>query len=128
MSRKCLGRQFIEDAGPMSHPIRPESYIAMDNFYTSTVYEKGAEVALFLFSLLFIVFFFSSALLWHGGDPDVHDARRQGRVPQRAHRVLQAPRRHRGHGDSRPLLDLSWTLPGPFLQAPRSHATTPALS
>jgi aminopeptidase N len=28
----------------MSHPIRPESYIAMDNFYTSTVYSKGAEV------------------------------------------------------------------------------------
>lgn len=37
-------RQFAEDAGPMSHPIRPESYISMDNFYTSTVYSKGAEV------------------------------------------------------------------------------------
>ncbi len=37
-------RQFPEDAGPMSHPIRPESYIAMDNFYTATVYEKGAQV------------------------------------------------------------------------------------
>jgi len=36
--------QFVEDAGPMSHPIRPESYISMDNFYTSTVYNKGAEV------------------------------------------------------------------------------------
>ncbi|MEK6235624.1 MAG: aminopeptidase N, partial [Planctomycetales bacterium] len=36
--------QFPEDAGPMSHPIRPESYIAMDNFYTATVYNKGAEV------------------------------------------------------------------------------------
>jgi aminopeptidase N len=36
--------QFPEDAGPMAHPIRPESYIAMDNFYTATVYEKGAEV------------------------------------------------------------------------------------
>jgi aminopeptidase N len=35
--------QFAEDAGPMSHPIRPESYISMDNFYTATVYEKGAE-------------------------------------------------------------------------------------
>jgi len=42
--KSVRGRQFIEDAGPMSHPIRPESYIAMDNFYTSTVYEKGAEV------------------------------------------------------------------------------------
>jgi aminopeptidase N len=37
-------RQFPEDAGPMAHPIRPESYISMDNFYTATVYEKGAEV------------------------------------------------------------------------------------
>ena len=38
------GRQFAEDAGPMSHPVRPESYISMDNFYTATVYSKGAEV------------------------------------------------------------------------------------
>jgi aminopeptidase N len=36
--------QFKEDAGALSHPVRPESYIAMDNFYTSTVYEKGSEV------------------------------------------------------------------------------------
>ncbi|RUA04388.1 MAG: aminopeptidase N [Gammaproteobacteria bacterium] len=36
--------QFAEDAGPMSHPVRPESYIEMNNFYTMTVYEKGAEV------------------------------------------------------------------------------------
>ncbi len=37
-------RQFAEDAGPMSHPIRPDSYISMDNFYTATVYSKGAEI------------------------------------------------------------------------------------
>jgi aminopeptidase N len=37
-------RQFAEDAGPMKHPIRPESYLSMDNFYTATVYEKGAEI------------------------------------------------------------------------------------
>mmetsp|Transcript_5144 Transcript_5144/g.7154 ORF Transcript_5144/g.7154 Transcript_5144/m.7154 type:complete len:989 (-) Transcript_5144:444-3410(-) len=37
-------RQFTEDSGPMAHPIRPESYIAMDNFYTATVYSKGSEV------------------------------------------------------------------------------------
>jgi aminopeptidase N len=36
--------QFIEDSGPNAHPIRPQSYIVMDNFYTSTVYEKGAEI------------------------------------------------------------------------------------
>ncbi|MCK5831213.1 MAG: aminopeptidase N [Methylococcales bacterium] len=37
-------RQFAEDAGPLSHPIRPDSYIEINNFYTLTVYEKGAEV------------------------------------------------------------------------------------
>lgn len=42
--RSLRGRQFNEDAGPMSHPIRPESYISMDNFYTATVYVKGAEI------------------------------------------------------------------------------------
>ncbi len=36
--------QFPEDAGPTAHPIRPESYIEMNNFYTATVYEKGSEV------------------------------------------------------------------------------------
>jgi len=36
--------QFAEDAGPMAHPVRPESYQQINNFYTSTVYEKGAEV------------------------------------------------------------------------------------
>ena len=44
--------QFEEDAGPMAHPIRPESYIAMDNFYTATVYIKGAEVVRMYHSLL----------------------------------------------------------------------------
>ncbi len=37
-------RQFQEDAGPLAHPVQPQSYITIDNFYTSTVYEKGAEV------------------------------------------------------------------------------------
>ena len=36
--------QFSQDAGPMAHSIRPDSYIKMDNFYTVTVYEKGCEV------------------------------------------------------------------------------------
>lgn len=36
--------QFPEDAGPMAHPVRPDSYLAIDNFYTATVYDKGAEV------------------------------------------------------------------------------------
>jgi aminopeptidase N len=42
--RALRSRQFAEDAGPMAHPIRPESYVSMDNFYTATVYSKGAEV------------------------------------------------------------------------------------
>ncbi|SEN87098.1 aminopeptidase N [Palleronia pelagia] len=37
-------RQFREDAGPLAHPVRPESYIEINNFYTATIYEKGAEV------------------------------------------------------------------------------------
>ena len=37
-------RQFREDAGPLAHPVRPESFVAIDNFYTATVYEKGAEL------------------------------------------------------------------------------------
>merc|ERR1711924_129415 len=42
--RVLRAHQFPEDDGPMAHPIRPESYIVMDNFYTATVYEKGAVV------------------------------------------------------------------------------------
>ncbi len=42
--RNLRASQFAEDAGPMAHPIRPEFYVKMDNFYTATVYVKGAEV------------------------------------------------------------------------------------
>ena len=42
--RQLRTAQFPEDAGPTAHPIRPDSYIEMNNFYTMTVYEKGAEV------------------------------------------------------------------------------------
>ncbi|MGM0541757.1 MAG: aminopeptidase N [Pseudomonadota bacterium] len=44
--------QFPEDAGPMAHPIQPQSYIEMNNFYTLTVYEKGAEVVRLYHTLL----------------------------------------------------------------------------
>ncbi len=37
-------RQFAEDAGPLAHPVRPDSYASIDNLYTATVYEKGAEL------------------------------------------------------------------------------------
>ncbi|MFP4602864.1 MAG: aminopeptidase N, partial [Halochromatium sp.] len=42
--RQLRARQFPEDAGPMAHPVRPDSYIEINNFYTATVYEKGAEL------------------------------------------------------------------------------------
>ncbi len=45
-------RQFAEDAGPLAHSVRPESYIEINNFYTLTVYEKGAEVIRMLHTLL----------------------------------------------------------------------------
>ena len=42
--RGLRAAQFPEDAGPMAHPVRPESFVEINNFYTATVYEKGAEV------------------------------------------------------------------------------------
>lgn len=39
-----LTKQFVEDAGPLAHPVRPSSYKEINNFYTMTVYEKGAEI------------------------------------------------------------------------------------
>ncbi|MCZ6868779.1 MAG: aminopeptidase N, partial [Gammaproteobacteria bacterium] len=44
--------QFVQDGGPMAHPIRPDSYIEISNFYTLTVYEKGAEVVRMIHTLL----------------------------------------------------------------------------
>ena len=44
--------QFPEDAGPMSHPVQPDAYIEINNFYTATVYEKGAEVVRMIHTLL----------------------------------------------------------------------------
>jgi aminopeptidase N len=42
--RCCARLQFREDGGPLAHPVRPESFVEINNFYTATVYEKGAEV------------------------------------------------------------------------------------
>ncbi|WJV56429.1 aminopeptidase N [Pectobacteriaceae bacterium C111] len=50
--RVMRGAQFAEDASPMSHPIRPDQVIEMNNFYTLTVYEKGAEVIRMMHTLL----------------------------------------------------------------------------
>uniref|UniRef100_UPI003563BD46 aminopeptidase N n=1 Tax=Halobacteriovorax sp. TaxID=2020862 RepID=UPI003563BD46 len=45
-------RQFVEDAGPTAHPIKPSSYIEINNFYTMTIYEKGAEIIRMIHTLL----------------------------------------------------------------------------
>jgi len=50
--RSLRAAQFPEDAGPMAHPVRPQSYMEISNFYTATVYEKGAEVVRMIHSLL----------------------------------------------------------------------------
>jgi aminopeptidase N len=50
--RALRAAQFPEDAGPMAHPIRPDSYLEINNFYTATVYKKGAEVVRMLLTLL----------------------------------------------------------------------------
>ena len=44
--------QFTEDAGPLAHPIRPDQYVEINNFYTRTVYEKGAEVIRMIHTLI----------------------------------------------------------------------------
>ena len=50
--RKLREVQFPEDAGPMAHPVRPDSYAEINNFYTPTVYEKGAEVVRMMHTLV----------------------------------------------------------------------------
>ena len=50
--RTLQARQFPEDAGPLAHPVRPEAYSEINNFYTPTVYEKGAEVVRMLKTVL----------------------------------------------------------------------------
>jgi len=50
--RQLKTHQFSEDAGPLAHPVRPETYIEINNFYTATVYEKGSEVVRMIQTLL----------------------------------------------------------------------------
>ena len=50
--RDLRGRQFPEDDGPMSHPIRPDRYVEINNFYTATVYQKGATIIRMYHTLL----------------------------------------------------------------------------
>ncbi len=51
-ARVLRTHQFAEDAGPMAHPVRPDSYIEISNFYTVTIYNKGAEVIRMMHTLL----------------------------------------------------------------------------
>jgi len=50
--RNLRAVQYPEDAGPMAHPVRPDSYVEINNFYTATVYEKGAEVVRMMATLV----------------------------------------------------------------------------
>ena len=50
--RALRARQFAEDAGPLAHPVRPSSYMKIDNFYTATIYEKGSEIIRMLKTIL----------------------------------------------------------------------------
>jgi len=50
--RTLRSHQFPEDGGPLAHPVRPDAYIEISNFYTATVYEKGAEVIRMMHTLL----------------------------------------------------------------------------
>jgi aminopeptidase N len=50
--RGLRAAQFPEDAGPMAHPVRPASYIEINNFYTATIYQKGAEVVRMIHTLI----------------------------------------------------------------------------
>jgi len=50
--RVLRSHQFAEDAGPMAHPVRPDSYIEISNFYTVTIYNKGAEVIRMMHTIL----------------------------------------------------------------------------
>ncbi len=50
--RRLRNFQFPEDAGPLSHPVQPKEYVEINNFYTTTIYEKGAEIIRMLWVLL----------------------------------------------------------------------------
>ncbi|MBI1204034.1 MAG: aminopeptidase N [Rhodopseudomonas sp.] len=50
--RNLRATQFVEDAGPLAHPVRPDAYKEINNFYTTTIYEKGSEVVRMVHTLL----------------------------------------------------------------------------
>jgi aminopeptidase N len=64
--------QFAEDAGPMAHPVRPDSYLEINNFYTVTIYEKGSEVVRMMQTLV------APALTAHGSVGGLAHTGREG--------------------------------------------------
>ena len=103
--------QFPEDAGPMAHPVRPDSYIEISNFYTVTVYEKGAEVVRMM-----------QTLVGREGFANGHDA--VLRAPRRPGRDLR--RLRAGHRRRQPRL-ASWRALLPQFKRWYSQAGTPRL-
>ena len=106
--RQLRAQQFVEDAGPLAHPVRPEVYREINNFYTATVYEKGAEVVRMLKALLGPDDFrkgMNRYLSYHDGEAaTVEDfvkslrGRDQAR-PQPVHAVVSPGRHARSHRD-----------------------------
>ena len=102
--------QFAEDAGPLSHPIRPDRYIEINNFYTGTVYQKGAEVIRMLHTLIGEESFQAGhAALFRAvrragghlrGLRALH-GRRLGPRPRPVHALVRAGRHARAHGPAR---------------------------
>ena len=85
--RGLRAAQFIEDAGPLAHPVRPEIYKEINNFYTSTVYEKGAEVVRMVQTLI------GKEKFRAGMDLYFAAPRRRGRDRRAIHPVLRRRQR-----------------------------------
>ena len=103
--RALRAHQFVEDAGPLAHPVRPEVYREINNFYTSTVYEKGAEVVRMIRTLLGAETFRAGMDLYfarHDGEAATVEefvAVLRRRQPTRPHPIhaLVPPGRHAGN-------------------------------
>ena len=81
--RGLRASQFVEDAGPLAHPVRPELYREINNFYTTTVYEKGAEVVRMIHTLL------GPGAVPQGHGPLFRAARRRSRDRRAVRAVLR---------------------------------------
>ena len=140
--RTLRSHQFPEDAGPLAHPVRPQSYIEINNFYTATVYEKGAEVVRMFKTLLGAEKFAKALNIYfdrHDGDAatvedfvSLHGRRIRPRpdavfqlVQSCRHAVRECPARlgpgsSHGHADRQPV---TCSNAGPGRKA--GHAHTP---